>query len=262
MTHGRAVAMTNVGFGRARNEDCHARASLGVDAARATLCIVSDGTGGIENGEEASRIAVESARGFVLQHCGAGSDYEILGRLKAAVMVSHEAIRARSSDLFGEPDREGAARAACVICEDMLYSVAVVDSAAYRSSNVGLDTLFIPDRYLERGSVLSQALGATQDIRVKYDRRPLASDDLVLLCTDGLSDVLRPQDIWFLLQTGSGLDANVAQLVSRAMTPRSVDNITVILWGRQSRMGRNNLHGRAGREATVPARPGGKGQPR
>ena len=79
-------------------------------------------------------------------------------------------------------------------------------------------------------NVVTRALGGPQDPVVDIDEEPLEPDDIILLCTDGLSGVVSDEDILSVVpRHGADLEGAVQELIQQANANGGPDNITVVL---------------------------------
>ncbi|MBC7797145.1 MAG: serine/threonine-protein phosphatase [Pyrinomonadaceae bacterium] len=212
---------------------------------------VADGMGGALAGEVASLKAVETVRDILL-----GNDMEItlapdaqhslIERLNRATIHANTSIylQGRSDAQF---NGMGSTFTAASLTKDAVDFLQVGDSRAYviRGEQIEqvtkdqslvqqlIDSGQISDEEAETHSlrnVILQALGAQSDvvpIAVRY--KPL-QNDILLLCSDGLSNKLAKQDLFEIVTKFSGdLKQACIELVSEANKRGGEDNITVIL---------------------------------
>ncbi len=86
------------------------------------------------------------------------------------------------------------------------------------------------ERYNSRhGNILTRGLGTAVNVDVDMFELPLLPDDLLLLCSDGLSGTLREEEISHILNQPASLDEMSEQLVQAAITAESKDHITAML---------------------------------
>lgn len=88
-------------------------------------------------------------------------------------------------------------------------------------------------------NVLMQAVGTEKRIDVELHQLDLRDQDLIILCTDGLSNLLTNDDFLGFLQKQSQLQSLAEELVKEANQRGGHDNITVVML-RISLRGRNN----------------------
>jgi protein phosphatase len=231
---------TDTGNVRSRNED-----AVYADGERG-LFIVADGMGGHQAGEVASRVAVEtiSARmPTILQREAAELTME---SIKAAVDAAHEEILRRSSFL-NALEGMGSTVVLAWIVNGWVHMANVGDSRAYLRRSGSMRQLTedhsIAARMVRQGkldpkdarqhalhSVLYNALG--------HDRQPPEADihsfeqeegDILLLCSDGLTNMVEDHEIEKILQASASVQAASDQLIERAKQNGGQDNITVIV---------------------------------
>ena len=77
--------------------------------------------------------------------------------------------------------------------------------------------------------VLSRALGTQDSVDADIINLPLLSADILLLCSDGLTNMLHKDEMESILGGGESLDGKSAALVRRALEMGGNDNITLIL---------------------------------
>ena len=79
-------------------------------------------------------------------------------------------------------------------------------------------------------NLVTRALGVEPLVQVDIVQQVGNKDDLYLLCSDGLSDVLPDSDVELLLQTlGGNLDDAVRQIVTEVNSKGGPDNVSVVL---------------------------------
>ena len=86
------------------------------------------------------------------------------------------------------------------------------------------EALYHPQR-----SSLTRALGVEQEVKVDIYNIELFPGDILLLCSDGLTDSVRDEEIKGVIGSSSNLDEACANLISQAKEKGAEDNISVIL---------------------------------
>ena len=257
--HLHIAAVTHPGMGGKENEDRLAVSSYRIgenDANRSVFAIVSDGIGGHRAGEVAAEMAVESISHMVAQS-DASRPVEILDN---AIQVTSDAIASKGKD---NTQRLGmGTTCACAwVIGNQLFTASVGDSRIYLLRQGGLMQLTVDHTWVqeavERGildpkdarnhpnvHVIRRYLGSSKtpqaDIRLRLAANEtdtqsrsnqglrLHPGDLLLLCTDGLTDVLKDEEIIQAVR-GQELPTAVQALVDLACAHNSKDNITVVL---------------------------------
>jgi serine/threonine protein phosphatase PrpC len=207
---------TEVGHVRRRNED-----SLLVDESTGVVA-VADGLGGHPCGDLASQTAVASLRDSLAAGLAEAADAG--GWLTSALQVAHQAVRTEAGD---DPDRAGMATTVVVaLVDDEQTTIAHVgDSRAYLLTDGALRPL-TTDHGL--GGYITQALGLDRSMVPDVTHVDLITGDRLLLCTDGLTNMVDDKGIEALLGKGDATEATDA-LVEAALANGGIDNVTVIV---------------------------------
>ena len=253
--HYPVLSITDPGAGGKNNEDNYAVSAYTVsdsDPTPSLVAVVADGVGGHQAGEVASSIAVE----MISQLIAESDATHPLATLEGAF---HRANQAIFSQATINPANAGmSTTAACVwIIGDQLYLASMGDSRIYLKRDDRLHQLTIDHTWVQEAiesGVLTQDqvrshpnthlirryLGSKQpsipDFRINLPRSgnlaanqgmPLESGDVLLLCTDGLTDLVSDAEIQSALEKypqGEALD----QLIKLANSRGGHDNITII----------------------------------
>ena len=253
------AAVTHPGMAGRSNEDRFAISSYRVsetDPTQSVFAIVSDGIGGRRAGEVAAEMAVETISHMVAQ---SGIRHP-LAILDHAIQVTSDAMAAKAKD---DTQRLGmGTTCACAwVIGSQLYIASVGDSRIYLLRNGSLTQLTIDHTWVqeavEKGilgpqdvrkhpnvHVIRRYLGSSKtpqaDIRLRLAKDEtdtqarsnqglrLLPGDLLLLCTDGLTDVVEDADIEPALR-GLDLQSAAQALVDLACSRQGNDNLTVAL---------------------------------
>jgi serine/threonine protein phosphatase PrpC len=253
------AAVTHPGMGGRPNEDRFSVSAYRLgekDSTRSVFAILSDGIGGHSAGEVAAEMAVETISRMV-----AGSDARApLEVLDIAIRAASDAIAAQAKDSSQRLGMGTTCACAWVIGE-RLFTASVGDSRIYLLRENALMQLTIDHTWvqeavdkglLEPGEarshpnhhIIRRYLGSPKSPRVD-NRLRLAADetdtqsvanqglhlhpgDLILLCTDGLTDVVEAEEILPAVHD-TPLQAAAQTLVDLACAREGKDNITVIL---------------------------------
>lgn len=234
----RVAGLTTTGLLRGNNED-----SAAVDGRFLTedtvasfdlndgphLLVLADGIGGYDYGEVAAQTAVESLSGRAAQLI---DEQTCADHLRAVNEDLHAAMR-RERDLVGM----GTTVVGVVVHGTRAVWFNVGDSRAYLYRN-GLNQLTIdhvpatllPDG--QRSHTLTQWLGGfdeDEDLWPEVGTISFEPGDKLLLCSDGLTDVLGDDEIAAMLARGLPADASVRALVDEVMSRGAPDNTTILL---------------------------------
>jgi PPM family protein phosphatase len=184
---------------------------------------VADGLGGHPAGDVASALAVRTmAAALAAPALTDADDPEQL--LISAIEGAHEAIRTESS---GDLSRTGMATTVVLaaVHDGQAWIAHVGDSRGYVLTD---DKLRQVTRDHGLGGYVTQAVGLDSRIEPSTTRLDLAAGSRLLLCTDGLSNMLDDQQIGDLLADGDAQQACDA-LVTAALDAGGVDNVTVVV---------------------------------
>ena len=225
------VSESDIGQRRESNQD-----SVFVDQNK-KLFIIADGMGGHLGGKEASEIAIKSISQNFYQH----KSNDPLEALKYAF--------SRASHLILEESRKnkkltgmGTTGTALYLNQNYAYIGHVGDSRVYlyhqgmmwqltedhsllneyRKQGIPLTTKVKAD------NVLTRSLGATSIVQTDCLFRKIQGDDVYLLCSDGLTAMLRDDEICSIIESSSKENAAQA-LIKAANKLGGEDNISVIL---------------------------------
>lgn len=238
------AARTDTGLLRPHNED-----AVATNPSRG-FAILADGMGGYNAGEVASQIAIATvgqALDGALQAAGHGASSQRNRRIVTdAVEQGNAAIRdaARANPLYSGM---GTTIVVALFQQDRVMVAHVGDSRCYRFRQGELALLthdhsllqeqvdaglidaeqarFSPDRNL-----ITRALGISHAVDIEIHEHAVKENDLYLLCSDGLSDMLATQEISDILnQLGADPGATCDALIAAANRNGGRDNISVIL---------------------------------
>jgi len=203
--------------------------------------MVADGMGGHAAGEVASQTAVDSAADF---NFDLAAPLESLSSL--TYQINQEIInKSQNND---EYRGMGTTFAAVIVLADTLYYVNLGDSRIYlynkKEQNlrkISKDHSLVAD-LLRQGkisaeeafnhpkkNIVTQALGLDNDLDLDEGQLKLSSDDYLLLCTDGLTDMIRKNKIEEVFNENDQPDIIAERLLQEALKSGGFDNITLIV---------------------------------
>jgi serine/threonine protein phosphatase PrpC len=234
MVIGRAAGLTDTGRRRRQNEDAF--------VCDPPLFAIADGMGGAQAGELASRLAAAA----IEEGAAAARDED---GVVAVVRAANALIFERA---VSDPDVAGMGTTATVALVDesaeTLTIAYVGDSRAYRYRQGVLEQLTTDHSLVAElvrsgrlteaeaavhphRSVITRALGTDAEVEVDTLTLPLATGDVVLLCSDGLSAMVRDDEIVRVLESSGGDPHQAAEaLVRAANAAGGDDNVTVVLF--------------------------------
>lgn len=258
--HLSVATCSHAGLSGKKNEDRFAVASYrGMADQPVLFAVVSDGIGGHLAGEVAADLTVN----YILQEVSASGGANPLQVMEAAIQTASQAIASRSASK-AEQSGMGATCACAWIEGDRLYIAYVGDSRIYlvrdnRIQRLTVDHTWVQEA-LEKGlitqeqahdhpnvHVLRRHLGSVElpevDLRLRlepdegdaaarnHQGARLQPGDILLLCSDGLTDLVWDDEILRLIATRNLLTSAAEDLVARANERGGHDNTTVILIG-------------------------------
>jgi protein phosphatase len=216
------------------------------------LFVVADGLGGSNAGEFASALAVGTLEAFALHAmtsgpslCGSGGE-GVLAEFKKAVERANERVYRESQR---RPELRGMATTltlAYLLGKD-LYVAHVGDSRCYllRSQQLCRLTcdhtlvaemvqqgLLKPEeatRHDTRHVITNVVGGCDPEVHVELHHVPVEAGDRLLLCTDGLTEMVPDVEILGLLQRAADPSAACHRLIDRANEQGGRDNVTVVV---------------------------------
>lgn len=243
---------TDVGRTRPINEDGYylSEYSQELDAAYA---MVADGMGGHKAGEVASAMAIREISETINQSCSGSMTVaelkELLGR---AVKKANSAIYAQSRSDEGCRGM-GTTLTLCFLQGDKALIAHVGDSRAYLLRQDTLHQVTVDhslvQELLQSGritaeeaahhpqkNVITRALGTDSGVEIDLYEFTLSPGDLLLLCTDGLSNMLSDDELADILKEGYGgsLSRLAERLIASANEQGGYDNITAVLLTKES----------------------------
>ena len=233
------ASQTDSGRIRALNED-----GVAIDPERG-FAVVTDGMGGHRAGDVASRIALESiAR--QMEARPAASAPLTHDELRNSVATANTAVRDAAKQQGRTADM-GTTLAMAVFADGEAIMAHVGDSRIYRLRQGKLELLTRDDSMLndqvEMGLIaaeeagdsrnrhfVTQALGMSDQVTIHTRTEVLCDEDVYLLCTDGLSDLVADRDITLILdELKTNLPLTASHLVQLANDCGGLDNISVAL---------------------------------
>ncbi len=229
---------------RENNEDsCFAKEIKGH-----TLLILADGMGGHQGGEIASKKAIEVVTSLLEESL---SEKMIPGQIMLLLSEALEcanreiiALTKENPSLFGM----GTTCDICLIFKSTAYIAHIGDSRVYKISkkNSSISKLTkdhsLVEYMIETGTItreesqhhpqkniILQALGTNAEINADVSHVKLSSDDVILMCSDGLTNMIEEKDIADIISLESNPEKSAVKLVQLANEAGGTDNITVVI---------------------------------
>ena len=261
LSHVSLVSLSHQGKVRLNNEDRMAYQAYVTDEQtprHVLLAALSDGVGGNRAGEVAAQIGVESILGLFGK---IKTLDEPAGTLKEVIIAANVEVL-NASAVNPELKGMGATCICALIIEKRLYLGSLGDSRAYLVRKRTIRQLNFDHTWLEDAKeenipgtksitrdhplahVLSRYLGSSHpalvDTRLRPEKRPfqvnlppiesldLIKDDQIILCSDGLTDMLSNIEIKDAIR-GKDLQEDIQRLIQLALEKGGHDNVSVIL---------------------------------
>ena len=260
LAHLHIAALSHAGISGKNNEDRYAVSSFQLskdDPRPSTFAVVADGIGGHRAGEVAAELAVN----YISMHVAESNARKPIKILENAI---HDASQAIATHSAGKEEEHGmGATCACVwIIENKLYTAYVGDSRIYLLRGKYIQQLTIDHTWVQeavekqiikpedvRGHpnvhVIRRYLGSVKlpevDFRLKLSEgensiqssknqgAPIQPEDILLLCSDGLTDMVYADEIQQIISESENLKTAAQKLVAKANERGGHDNITVIV---------------------------------
>jgi len=229
---------TDIGLKRKNNEDAF---FISPDL---HFCLAADGIGGAAAGAVASKIFVESTI-ETFTNISDRSGKEIKHRIQKAFRLANGNILKHVNQ---NPDHQGMGSTAELLAfsDEGFIAGHIGDSRTYCLRNRQLEQLTrdhtIVQQQLEAGlitrdrikqhpmrNVIFRSLGLTKEPELDLLKGKACPEDLFLLCSDGLTDMVPDDQICDILCRGADIDSKVEELIEAAKSAGGNDNITVVL---------------------------------
>lgn len=235
-----SVALTDRGLIRPNNEDSM------LEAGERGVFAVADGMGGHAAGEVASRMAVDALE-EALDASSPPSTAEAADPLIRAFATANDEIRRRG---HAETDKRGMGTTLSVLLalpdEGRGLIAHVGDSRVYRLRDNALEQLTTDHTWVQErveagvlteeqardhpySSILTRVLGAEDSIVPDIMTVDTVPGDLYLLCSDGLTGMVRDVEIQRILKEDKSLRARARKLLDAAKQAGAFDNVTLVL---------------------------------
>ena len=232
--------LTDIGRARSQNQD----AVFATDEAVGSLpnlFVVADGMGGHKAGEYASNQAIALVKREV------ASDTE-----SEPVQIINQGITTANNSIYEEAAQDatksgmGTTMVVATIFDHHMCVGNVGDSRLYvyregQLQQITQDHSVVGEmvrkgempkeqaRNHPKRNLITRAVGAEKEIRVDFFDETLADGDLVLMCTDGLSNMVEDEDMFGLVKGSRDVVEAVQMLIDRANSNGGRDNIGVVL---------------------------------
>lgn len=235
----RSYAITDIGQKRKLNQDFIYLSETSIGNLP-NVFIVADGMGGHNAGDYASRYAVET----VVDAIGASFEKNPVKILGKAIEKANALIRQRARE---EAAYNGMGTTMVVAtCIGRYLEVANVGDSRLYVINDGIRQITVDHSLVEEmvrmggidkasarnhpdKNIITRAIGARDYIEADFFDLELQTGDIVLLCSDGLTNMVDDETIYQILTSGGSLEDRVEELVRTANQNGGKDNISAIV---------------------------------
>lgn len=238
----RAFGKSDIGKLREMNQDSFYISS---PEDKIQLFIVADGMGGYKGGEVASKLAVETSKNYIINNFYTiEHDREsILSLIKSAIEYANLVIFEKSKEI-PELENMGTTIDICLVIPNKVYIGHVGDSRVYRKRKEFFRKLTTDHSYVQKlvsdgtitkeeaynhpkKNMLIKALGCSAFVEPDVTVKGFLKDDILLMCSDGLTNMLRDEEIVKIINDNP-IDA-CNRLIDAANNNGGLDNITAVI---------------------------------
>lgn len=239
----RILAKSDIGKAREMNQDFYFISDLKNDDIK--LYILADGMGGYKGGEIASSLAVNNIKNFIFNNFKkTKKDRDsILALMRGAIEFANMIIYEKAQENISIHDM-GTTVDVCLIYNNKVFIGHVGDSRVYRIRKNFMRKLTTDHSYVEKlvregqitkeeayhhpkKNMLMKALGCNSLVEPDVICKGFLKDDILLMCSDGLTNMLRDGEIYEVLLKNP--DNPEEALVNAANEAGGLDNTTVII---------------------------------
>ena len=235
--------ISDPGCVRTQNQDAFHMEALNKNT---LLCVVCDGMGGAKSGNVASTLALDVFVQEVKRSWRPELDMEELDQmLSGAVKLANFTVFEQAQQ-FEEFAGMGTTMVALLISGKQATIVNVGDSRAYSITSSDVEQLTtdhsLVQMMIQRGeltperaknypgkNLITRAIGTESMVNCDIFHRRLNPEQCVLLCTDGLSNLLDDQELLFEVVHGADKETACQRLLDIAKNRGAPDNVTCIL---------------------------------
>ena len=204
------------------------------------LLIVADGMGGHNAGDYASKFVVQVLKKELEKSREDGPRAMLK---KAIASANHQLIAESKTD--ARLEGMGTTLVAATVIEHTLYFANVGDSRLYLLNDeirqLSKDHSLVQEMVRLGGlnaeeakhhpdkNIITRAIGVKEDIEIDFFEYRLKKGDIILMCTDGLSNMVEDEEIFQIVRSSRDVVEAVEQLIERANSNGGKDNIGVIV---------------------------------
>lgn len=236
----KTFSMTHVGRRRETNQDYVYTSETAVGNLP-NLFLVADGMGGHAAGDYASRFTVEK----IVEYARTSQTKEPVALMKEAAAEANSGLLKEASEDFGKAGM-GTTIVAATVEGDKLYTANVGDSRLYVINQTGITQITRDHSLVEEmvrlgemdkaeakdhpdKNIITRAIGVMPEVSVDFFETALEPGDIVLMCSDGLSNMIEDEEIRRIVLEQKDIVEAAEKLVDTANQNGGRDNITVVL---------------------------------
>ncbi len=235
----KAYGETNIGVKRTSNQDYVFETTKSVGKLP-NLFIVADGMGGHKAGEIASRSAVETA----VKQIKSSKEKDPISIMQEAISKANEKVVEKAGSEEG-CEGMGTTMVVATITEKAIYIANVGDSRLYfiddeihqitRDHSYVEEMVFLGEipreeaRNHEKKNIITRAIGVEKEIYADYFEVQYKKGDYILLCSDGLTNMVEDEKIREVVLSNMSIDDKSRTLIELANENGGRDNISVVL---------------------------------
>ena len=234
---------TDIGRVRKVNQDAVKTEVISDNLAWSVVC---DGMGGQAGGDIAINIAVIMISKFLSDNL---SELKTSDEIKSVI---YEAVSSANQAIYLKSEKDknlknmGTTVIVCVVSMNKLYVAHMGDSRAYLISDDEITQITtdhsMVQEMLDNGkltieearnhpqkNIITRALGVNPEIKLEYNTLDIKKGNIILSCTDGLTNTVEEQDIYNICKKCDNKEEAVGKLISKGNKNGGNDNITVSL---------------------------------
>ena len=234
---------SDTGLVRKNNEDCWA------ELPELNFFVLADGMGGHRAGEIAAKEAVNAFLDIMKKTLGSDKESLDLSEMHGIIhyAIEHVNLTIYKMSLADKSLRGMGTTLCCLLFNSQgLVYAHVGDSRIYRMRGGRLEQLTKDDSLIRQLSdagkldnspsgealykgIITKAIGTVKEVEPSVHIADLRDQDIYLMCSDGLSDMLALKEIETILNSNSDIQKACHALVARANEKGGFDNVTVVL---------------------------------
>lgn len=232
--------MTHIGRRRDMNQDYMYTSTTPVGSLP-NLFVVADGMGGHNAGEYASRFTVDKVVEVISQN----GQQEPVAAMKEALTEANSQLLEEAG---AEPSKSGMGTTvvAATVIGDLLHVANIGDSRLYVIDHEAIRQITRDHSLVEEmvrlgemdkaaakvhpdKNIITRAIGVTRELAVDFFEVKLRPEDMILLCSDGLTNMVEDEEIKEIVLEQKNIVEKAEKLINTANENGGKDNITVIL---------------------------------